>query len=142
MPEYLRKRFGGQRIRLYLSFLTLLLYIFTKISADLYAGAIFITQATKQTSDVATYVSILILLAIACVFTVAGGLTAVIWTDFVQTILMIIGAFILCAKGKFCSFSLDQVTKNQILNSVVYFYFVAIKKRRDRLASFWISKTT
>ena len=101
MPEYLRKRFGGQRIRLYLSFLTLLLYIFTKISADLYAGAIFITQATKQTSDVATYVSILILLAIACVFTVAGGLTAVIWTDFVQTILMIIGAFILCAKGKF-----------------------------------------
>ena len=99
MPEYLRKRFGGQRIRLYLSFLTLLLYIFTKISADLYAGAIFITQATKQTSDVATYVSILILLAIACVFTVAGGLTAVIWTDFVQTVLMIIGAFILCAKG-------------------------------------------
>ena len=59
------------------------------------------TQATKQTSDVATYVSILILLAIACVFTVAGGLSAVIWTDFVQTILMIIGAFILCAKGKF-----------------------------------------
>ena len=44
MPEYLRKRFGGQRIRLYLSFLTLLLYIFTKISADLYADAIFITQ--------------------------------------------------------------------------------------------------
>ena len=41
------------------------------------------------------------LLAIACVFTVAGGLTAVIWTDFVQTILMIIGAFILCAKGNY-----------------------------------------
>ena len=38
MPEYLRKRFGGQRIRLYLSGLALLLYIFTKISADLYAG--------------------------------------------------------------------------------------------------------
>ena len=51
MPEYLRKRFGGQRIRLYLAFLTLLLYIFTKISADLYAGAIFITQATKQTGE-------------------------------------------------------------------------------------------
>ena len=114
MPEYLRKRFGGQRIRLYLSFLTLLLYIFTKISADLYAGAIFITQATKQTSDVATYVSILILLAIACVFTVAGGLTAVIWTDFVQTILMIIGAFILCAKGKFhthCFFTIINTPK-------------------------------
>ncbi|CAG2111562.1 unnamed protein product, partial [Medioppia subpectinata] len=32
MPEYLRKRFGGQRIRIYMSVLALLLYIFTKIS--------------------------------------------------------------------------------------------------------------
>lgn len=32
MPEYLRKRFGGQRIRVYLSVLALLLYVFTKIS--------------------------------------------------------------------------------------------------------------
>ncbi len=32
MPEYLRKRFGGQRIRVYLSILALLLYVFTKIS--------------------------------------------------------------------------------------------------------------
>ncbi len=34
MPEYLRKRFGGQRIRIYLSILTLLLYVFTKISVS------------------------------------------------------------------------------------------------------------
>ena len=99
MPEYLRKRFGGQRIRIYLSVLALLLYIFTKISADLFAGAFFITQATNQTSEAAIYVSILILLAIACLFTVAGGLTAVIWTDFVQTVLMIVGAFVLCGQG-------------------------------------------
>lgn len=32
MPEYLRERFGGQRIRIYLSFLALILYVFTKIS--------------------------------------------------------------------------------------------------------------
>ena len=29
-----------------------------------------------------------------------GGLTAVIWTDFVQTILMILGAFVLMVIGK------------------------------------------
>ena len=34
MPEYLRKRFGGQRISMYLSALTLILYVFTKISAS------------------------------------------------------------------------------------------------------------
>ncbi len=36
-PEYLRKRFGGQRIRVYLAILTLLLYVFTKIAVRLTA---------------------------------------------------------------------------------------------------------
>ncbi|GIY60344.1 hypothetical protein CDAR_9651 [Caerostris darwini] len=95
MPEYLRKRFGGQRIRIYLSVLALLLYVFTKISADLYAGAIFINQSIKL--DV--YASVLILLAIAGIFTMAGGLSAVIWTDFAQTILMLLGALVLSIKS-------------------------------------------
>merc|ERR1719369_1149806 len=95
MPEYLRLRFGGQRIRVYLSVLALLLYVFTKISADLYAGALFITESTQYKGDGAIYVSILILLTIAAIFTVAGGLTAVIWTDFIQTVLMIVGAVVL-----------------------------------------------
>lgn len=34
MPEYLRKRFGGKRIQVYLSVLSLILYIFTKISVS------------------------------------------------------------------------------------------------------------
>ena len=32
MPEYLAKRFGGHRIRIYMSVLSLILYVFTKIS--------------------------------------------------------------------------------------------------------------
>lgn len=32
MPEYLQKRYGGQRIRVYLAVLALILYVFTKIS--------------------------------------------------------------------------------------------------------------
>nr|XP_027237505.1 sodium/glucose cotransporter 4-like isoform X2 [Penaeus vannamei] len=95
MPEYLRLRFGGQRIRVYLSCLALILYIFTKISADLYAGALFIQLALNKNSSEWLYFSILILLAIAAIFCIAGGLSAVVWTDFVQTILMVGGAFIL-----------------------------------------------
>lgn len=34
MPEYLQRRFGGERIRVYLSGLSLLLSIFTKISVS------------------------------------------------------------------------------------------------------------
>ncbi|KAK3595789.1 hypothetical protein CHS0354_025425 [Potamilus streckersoni] len=91
MPEYLRKRFGGQRIRIYLAVLALLLYVFTKISADLYSGALFITQSV----DINLYIAVIILLAVSALFTITGGLTAVIWTDFIQVIIMLIGAFIL-----------------------------------------------
>ncbi|GFN97835.1 sodium/glucose cotransporter [Plakobranchus ocellatus] len=96
MPEYLRKRFGGQRIRIYLSVLALILYVFTKISADLYSGAIFLTQAVP---DLNLYGAIIILLAVAALFTIGGGLTAVIWTDFIQTVIMVVGAFILMIMG-------------------------------------------
>ena len=34
MPEYLKKRFGGERIRVYLAVLALLLYVFTKVSVS------------------------------------------------------------------------------------------------------------
>jgi SSS family transporter len=96
MPEYLRKRFGGQRIRIYLSCLALILYVFTKISADLYSGALFLTQAMPELN---LYVAIIILLAVSALFTIGGGLTAVIWTDFIQTIIMVGGAFVLMVMG-------------------------------------------
>ncbi|XP_078325308.1 sodium/glucose cotransporter 4-like isoform X1 [Crassostrea virginica] len=91
MPEYLKCRFGGQRIQIYIAVLALIVYIFTKISADLYAGAIFIEQSMHWD----LYWSILLLLSIATIFTITGGLTAVIWTDFIQTIIMLIGALVL-----------------------------------------------
>ncbi|CAK8678798.1 unnamed protein product [Clavelina lepadiformis] len=91
MPEYLKKRFGGQRIQVYLSVLSLLLYIFTKVSADLFAGAIFIQEALGWN----LYVAMIILLAITALYTVTGGLAAVIYTDTAQTFIMIAGAFVM-----------------------------------------------
>ncbi|XP_043106565.1 sodium/glucose cotransporter 1-like [Puntigrus tetrazona] len=91
MPEYLKKRFGGQRIRIYLSVLSLFLYVFTKISADMYAGAIFINQALGLN----IYLAVVILLLITSLYTVTGGLAAVIYTDTLQTIIMVVGSFIL-----------------------------------------------
>ncbi|XP_069475947.1 sodium/glucose cotransporter 1 [Ambystoma mexicanum] len=91
MPEYLKKRFGGKRIRIYLSILSLLLYVFTKISADMFSGAIFINQAMKLN----IYLAIVMLLLITALYTVTGGLAAVIYTDTLQTIIMLVGSFIL-----------------------------------------------
>ncbi|XP_027636420.1 sodium/myo-inositol cotransporter 2 isoform X2 [Falco peregrinus] len=68
MPEYLRKRFGGKRIQMFLAILYLFIYIFTKISVDMYAGALFIQQALHWD----LYIAVVGLLAITAVYTVAG----------------------------------------------------------------------
>ncbi|CAK6445037.1 unnamed protein product [Pipistrellus nathusii] len=91
MPEYLRKRFGGNRIPTLLAVLYLFIYIFTKISVDMYAGAIFIQQSLKLD----LYIAIVGLLAITALYTIAGGLAAVIYTDALQTVIMLVGAFTL-----------------------------------------------
>nr|XP_036860294.1 sodium/glucose cotransporter 2 isoform X4 [Manis javanica] len=91
MPQYLRKRFGGHRIRLYLSVLSLFLYIFTKISVDMFSGAVFIQQALGWN----IYASVIALLGITMIYTVTGGLAALMYTDTVQTFVILGGAFIL-----------------------------------------------
>ncbi|XP_048028973.1 sodium/glucose cotransporter 1-like isoform X1 [Megalobrama amblycephala] len=91
MPEYLKKRFGGQRIRIYLSVLSLFLYVFTKISGDMFAGGVFINQALGLN----IYLAVIILLLITALYTVTGGLAAVIYTDTLQTLIMVVGSFIL-----------------------------------------------
>ncbi|KAK8748475.1 hypothetical protein OTU49_016167 [Cherax quadricarinatus] len=95
VPEYMTKRFGGQRIQMYLAVLSLVLYIFTKISVDLYSGALFINQAFKW--DI--FGSILALLVMTAIFTMTGGLAAVIYTDTLQFFIMIIGALVVMSKA-------------------------------------------
>ncbi|KAM4583887.1 sodium/mannose cotransporter SLC5A10 [Odontesthes bonariensis] len=91
MPEYLGRRFGGERIRTYLAVLSLLLSVFTKISTDLYSGALFVQVCLGWN----LYLSTVLMLVVTAFYTIAGGLAAVIYTDTLQTFIMIIGAIIL-----------------------------------------------
>ncbi|XP_073505169.1 sodium/glucose cotransporter 2 [Phyllobates terribilis] len=91
MPEYLKKRFGGERIQLYLSVLSLAMYIFTKISVDMFSGAVFIQVALGWN----IYLSVIALLVITTIYTVTGGLAALMYTDTVQTFVIIGGACVL-----------------------------------------------
>ncbi|NXF74556.1 SC5A9 protein, partial [Sclerurus mexicanus] len=95
MPEYLQKRFGGQRIQIYMSVLSLILYIFTKISVYIFSGALFIQISLGWN----LYLSTVVLLAVTAVYTIAGGLTAVIYTDVLQTVIMVLGALVLMFIG-------------------------------------------
>lgn len=91
MPEYLAKRYGGRRLQVYFAVLSLTLYIFTKISVDLYAGALFIQESLGWD----LYLSIIFLIAMTALLTVTGGLVTVIYTDTLQAFLMISGALCL-----------------------------------------------
>ncbi|GBM46918.1 Sodium/myo-inositol cotransporter [Araneus ventricosus] len=95
LPEYMSKRFGGLRIRTYLAVLSLVLYVFTKISVNLFSGAVFINQALHWN----LYWAILGLLLLTGICTITGGLAAVIYTDTLQFFVMIAGATIVAAKA-------------------------------------------
>ncbi|XP_069137178.1 sodium/glucose cotransporter 4-like [Argopecten irradians] len=91
LPEYLMRRFGGQRLQIYMSVLALLIYVFTKISVDMFAGTIFIQQAVGWD----LYTGVLLLLGISALYTISGGLKAVMYTDTLQTVIMVAGSVVL-----------------------------------------------
>ncbi|XP_062603664.1 sodium/mannose cotransporter SLC5A10-like [Saccostrea cucullata] len=122
IPEYLARRFGGNRLRIYLSLLALFLYICTKISVDIYAGSVFVQQALGWN----TYISIAAILVVTAVYTVVGGLAAVIFTDTLQTIIMLIGSVVLAILG---------FVKVGGMNGLMVKYFEAVPTRNDLLYS-------
>ncbi|CAF1087683.1 unnamed protein product [Adineta ricciae] len=91
LPEYMSRRFGGQRIRVYIACLYLLLYILTKISVNIYAASLFINYAFHWN----IYLSVLFVLTMTALCTVSGGLASVMYTDTIQAVIMIFGGFFL-----------------------------------------------
>src|SRR5436305_8973380 len=94
MPEFLERRFNRQ-CAVYLAGISILAYIFTKISVHLYAAAVVLDKVVGWDPMTAA----LILVVMTGIYTIAGGLSAVIYTDLVQTIILIIGAVILTLIG-------------------------------------------
>jgi len=86
MPEFLQRRFGGSSRTIY-SVLVLMTYVFVEISAVLYLGAL----SLQSLLDIPMEVSILILALTTGVYTILGGLKAVIWTEMVQLAVLVVG---------------------------------------------------
>ncbi len=94
MPEFLERRFGSN-CRWYLTIISLLAYVFTKISVSLFAGGILIREVFGW-----DYMTTAIFLVTATgIYTIFGGLAAVIYTDLFQAILLIAGAIVLTWLG-------------------------------------------
>jgi len=91
LPEFLERRFDG-RIRLYFSGLTLFLNIIVDTAGSLFAGALLMKLVFPEI-DIS--VTIAVLAIVAGLYTIAGGLAAVIYTDALQTVLLLIGAVVI-----------------------------------------------
>jgi SSS family solute:Na+ symporter len=94
MPEFLERRYNSA-CRTYLAGISLVAYVFTKISVAIFAGAL-VLQAVLGWS---MWKSSLALVVATGIYTVAGGLAAVIYTEVMQTVVLIVGALALMFIG-------------------------------------------
>src|SRR5579862_6521747 len=94
MPEFLERRFS-RSCAVYLAGISILAYVFTKISVHLYAAAIVLERVVGWSPLTAA----VILVIATGIYTIAGGLAAVIYTDLVQTLILLAGAIALAVIG-------------------------------------------
>ncbi len=95
MPEFLERRFDS-RSRWVLSIVSLLAYVFTKVSVTVYAGAlVFMTLLpdTFGTPENAFWVGAVSTVVLTGIYTVFGGLRAVLYTEVAQTAVLLLGSF-------------------------------------------------
>ena len=91
IPEYFEHRFD-RRSRYYFSLLTLFLNIVVDTAGSLYAGGLVLQLIFPE---VALWQIIAALTLVAGIYTAAGGLAAVMYTDALQAILLTAGAGII-----------------------------------------------
>lgn len=94
VPEFFGRRFNNAT-RLYLSGITILSYLFIRVSLSLLAGGVLF----KAVFGWDVYSSAIVMVVITGFYTIVGGLRAVVYTSVFQTFFLIIGAILLTIFG-------------------------------------------
>lgn len=101
MPEFLEKRFNS-KARWILSVVSLVAYVFTKVSVTVYAGGMVfgvLLPDTFGTPQNAFWIGALLTVILTGIYTVLGGLRAVVYTDTAQAFILIIGSIFITVFG-------------------------------------------
>jgi SSS family solute:Na+ symporter len=106
MPEFLERRFNPAA-RWILSIVSLIAYVFTKVSVTVYAGGVvfnvLLPEINIQITDSfvldAFWIGALLTVTLTGIYTVLGGLRAVVYTDTIQTVILLIGSFFITYFG-------------------------------------------
>ena len=94
MPEFLEKRYNSSA-RTYFTWVSVIGYVLTKISVTLYAGGVVIRAVTGWNF----YTAAIVLIVITGLYTIFGGLRAVVYTEVLQAIVLILGSITLMIIG-------------------------------------------
>ena len=108
MPEFLERRFNAKARRL-LSIIQLLSYVIAKASVTIFAGALVFNQIL----GVDFWTGAIILVVVTGVYTIFGGLHAVMYTEAIQAFVLLLGSAVLLWVG------LDKVGGwNELMSAV------------------------
>jgi len=94
MPEFLEKRYNSSA-RWFLSIFSLFGYILTKVSVSVYAGGVVI----ESLLGVNFWTGAMVTVVITGIYTVLGGMRAVVYTEAMQTVVLIAGAIAVTVYG-------------------------------------------
>ncbi len=101
MPEFLERRYSSSS-RTFLSFISLVSYVLTKVSVTVYAGGVVL----KTVLGIDTlwgidffWIAAMSLVLITGLYTVAGGMKAILVTSVIQTPILIFGSLVILFVG-------------------------------------------
>ena len=113
MPEFLEKRFDS-RTRWFLSLFSIAAYVLTKVSVTIYAGGIVVSSlvgpeivnsgfgqffidlfALTPENDPAFWLSSFIVVLVTGLYTILGGMRAVVYTEAFQTVILLLGSTVI-----------------------------------------------
>lgn len=94
MPEYLEYRFN-QASRSLMAFYLMLAYVFVAIASVLWAGSL----ALEQIFGLDTVLGIWLIGITAGIYTIYGGLEAVVWSDLIQGVTLLLGGLFIVVLG-------------------------------------------
>ena len=94
MPEFLEKRFDSKS-RWFLSLFSLIAYVLTKVSVTIYAGGIVVSELI----GIPFWYGAIGVVVFTGIYTVIGGMKAVIYTETLQAVVLILGSIIITYLG-------------------------------------------
>ncbi len=94
MPEFLERRYSSAS-RWFLSLISLISYVLTKVSVTVYAGGIVL----ESVLGINFWTGAILMVVVTGIYTIFGGMKAVMYTSVIQTPILVIGSLMVMVIG-------------------------------------------